>query len=126
MPIGSFPVIHVLFRVAGVQALVVLLAAGFGAVLSGPGVAAGVAGGGLCVLAGTLASAPGYLRPRGAGSRAVLRAMLAGTVLKVLVSAGLLFWLLRGGPPGVAAARLVGFVVALLAQPLALIPTNRR
>lgn len=106
--------------VAAVQAAIVAAFAVIAWWLSGAGMAQAIAAGGGCAWAGTLAYAIGQKLVPGRSASRVLWSHLTGEVAKIAVALGLLFWGLsadRGFAPG---PFLAGFIVALLAYPLAM------
>ena len=79
-----------------------------------------IAAGGGCAWAGTLAYAVGQKLVPGRSASRVLWSHLAGEVAKISVALGLLFWGLSADRGFAAGPFLAGFIVALLAFPLAM------
>ncbi len=106
--------------VAAVQAAVVALAAALAWWWAGAAVAQAIAAGGGCAWAGTLAYAVGPVVVPGRSASRLLWGHLLGEVAKVAVALGLLFWGLSADRGYAAGPFLAGFIVALLAYPLAM------
>jgi hypothetical protein len=108
------------FVVAAVQAAIVAVLTAVMWWWSGAASAQAIAAGGGCAWAGTLAYAAGQALVPGRSASRLLWSHLTGEVAKIAVALGLLFWGLsadRGFAPG---PFLAGFIVALLAYPLAM------
>lgn len=106
--------------VAAVQAAIVAATAVLVWWLSGAETAQAIAAGGCCAWAGTLAYAVGQKLVPGRSASRVLWSHLAGEVAKIAVALGLLFWGLSTDRGFAAGPFLSGFIVALLAYPLAM------
>lgn len=106
--------------VIAVQAAVVAAAAVIAWWLAGAGTAQAIAAGGGCAWAGTLAYAVGQKLVPGRSASRVLWSHLTGEVAKIGVALGLLFWGLSADRGFAAGPFLAGFIVALLAYPLAM------
>ena len=103
-----------------VQAAVVAATAVIAWWLAGAGTAQAIAAGGGCAWAGTLAYAVGQKLVPGRSASRVLWSHLTGEVSKIGVALGLLFWGLSADRGFAAGPFLAGFIVALLAYPLAM------
>ena len=106
--------------VAAVQAAIVAAMAVLAWWLSGVEMAQAIAAGGGCAWAGTLAYAVGQKLVPGRSASRVLWSHLTGEVAKIAVALGLLFWGLSADRGFAAGPFLAGFIVALLAYPLAM------
>lgn len=106
--------------VAAVQAAIVGVIAALAWWLSGADMARAIAAGGGCAWAGTLAYAAGQLLIPGRSASRLLWGHLTGEVAKIAVALGLLFWGLSADRGFAAGPFLSGFIVALLAYPLAM------
>lgn len=106
--------------VVAVQAAVVAATAVIAWWLAGAETARAIAAGGGCAWAGTLAYAVGQSLVPGRTASRVLWSHLTGEVAKIGVALGLLFWGLSADRGFAAGPFLAGFIVALLAYPLAM------
>ena len=106
--------------VAAVQAAIVAAMAVLAWWLSGAEMAQAIAAGGGCAWAGTLAYAVGQKLVPGRSASRVLWSHLTGEVAKIAVALSLLFWGLSADRGFAAGPFLAGFIVALLAYPLAM------
>jgi hypothetical protein len=106
--------------VVAVQAAVVAATAVIAWWLAGAEMARAIAAGGGCAWAGTLAYAVGQRLIPGRSASRVLWSHLTGEVAKIGVALGLLFWGLSADRGLAAGPFLAGFIVALLAYPLAM------
>ena len=106
--------------VGAVQAAIVAAMAVLAWWLSGVEMAQAIAAGGGCAWAGTLAYAVGQRLVPGRSASRVLWSHLTGEVAKIAVALGLLFWGLSADRGFAAGPFLAGFIVALLAYPLAM------
>ncbi len=106
--------------VAAVQAAIVAAISAFAWWWAGAVVAQAIAAGGGCALAGTLAYAAGQALVPGRSASRLLWGHLIGEAAKVAVALGLLFWGLSADQGYAAGPFLAGFIVALLAYPLAM------
>lgn len=106
--------------VAALQILLAAVAGGIAWLGFGVDAAQAAVAGGGCALAGTLAYVLGQKLVPGRGASRVLWGHLTGEALKVGVALSLLFWGLSADPGFAAGPFLAGFIVALLAYPLAL------
>lgn len=106
--------------VAAVQAALVAAIAAAAWWWGGAAVAQAVAAGGGCGCAGTLAYVAGQALVPGRTASRLLWGHIAGEIAKVVVAVSLLFWALSADPGFSAGPLLAGFIVALLAYPLAM------
>ena len=106
--------------VAAVQAAILGVIAVLAWWMSGAEMAQSIAAGGGCAWAGTLAYAVGQKLVPGRSASRVLWSHLTGEVAKIGVALGLLFWGLSADRGFAAGPFLAGFIVALLAYPLAM------
>ena len=106
--------------VAAVQAAIVASIAVTAWWLSGAEMAKAIAAGGSCAWAGTLAYVVGQKLVPGRSASRVLWSHLTGEVAKIAVALSLLFWGLSADRGFAAGPFLAGFIVALLAYPLAM------
>lgn len=106
--------------VAAVQAAIVAIAAALAWWWAGAAVAQAVVAGGGCAWAGTLAYAVGQAVVPGRSASRLLWGHMLGEAAKVGVALGLLFWGLSADRGYAAGPFLAGFIVALLAYPLAM------
>lgn len=106
--------------VAALQAAIVAMMAAVAWWWADAMVAQAVAAGGGCAWAGTLAYAVGQAVIPGRSASRLLWGHLLGETAKVAVALGLLFWGLSADRGYAAGPFLAGFMVALLAYPLAM------
>lgn len=106
--------------VAAVQAAIVAVITALVWWWAGTAAAQAVAAGGGCAWAGTLAYAAGQALVPGRSASRLLWGHLIGEAAKIAVALGLLFWGLSGDRGYAAGPFLAGFIVALLAYPLAM------
>ena len=106
--------------VAAIQAVIVAAVAAVAWWWAGAAVAQAVAGGGGCACAGTLAYVAGQALVPGRSASRLLWGHLLGETAKVAVAVSLLFWGLSADRGFAAGPFLAGFIVALLAYPLAM------
>jgi hypothetical protein len=106
--------------VAAVQAAIVAAVAAIAWWWADAATAQAVAAGGGCAWAGTLAYAAGQALVPGRSASRLLWGHLLGEAARIVVAVGLLFWGLSAGRGLAAGPFLAGFIVALLAYPLAM------
>lgn len=106
--------------VVAVQAAIVAVIAVISWWMSGVETAQSIAAGGACAWAGTLAYAVGQRLVPGRSASRLLWSHLTGEVAKIAVALGLLFWGLSADRGFAAGPFISGFIVALLAYPLAM------
>ena len=106
--------------VAAVQFAIVAAVSALAWWLSGVESAQAIAAGGGCAWAGTLAYAVGQMMVPGRSASRLLWSHMTGEVAKIGVALGLLFWGLSADRGFAAGPFLAGFIVALLAYPLAI------
>jgi hypothetical protein len=107
--------------VAVLQGVIVALAAGVTWGWAGGAPAQATAAGGACAVAGTLAYAAGQFLIPGRSASQLLWGHVAGEIAKVAVALGLLLWGLSADPAYAPGPFLAGFILALLAYPLAML-----
>ena len=103
-----------------VQAVIVVAVAALAWWFSDAEMARAIAAGGACAWAGTLAYAVGQRLVPGRSASRLLWSHLTGEVAKIAVALSLLFWGLSADRSFAAGPFLAGFIVALLAYPLAI------
>ncbi len=103
------------------QAVIVAIVAAMAWWWAGAAAALAVAAGGGCAWAGTLAYAAGQAVVPGSSPSRLLLGHVVGEIAKIAVAVSLLFWGLSADPGYDAGPFLAGFIVALLAYPLAML-----
>lgn len=107
--------------VAVLQVVILALASGVALAWAGSAAAQATAAGGVCAVAGTLAYVAGQFLVPGRSASRLLWGHVTGEIAKVAVSLGLLLWGLSVDPAYAPGPFLAGFILALLAYPLAML-----
>ena len=107
--------------VAVLQVIILALVSGVASVWAGSAAAQATAAGGGCALAGTLAYAAGQFLVPGRSASRLMWGHVAGEIAKVAVALGLLLWGLSADQGYAPGPFLAGFIMALLAYPLAML-----